>query len=386
MSETYTETSYQSWGGRIKGAIGGILFGLIMFLGSFGLLFWNEGRTVKRTRVLEEGAASVVTVSTESVDATNEGKLVHMTGQATTDEVLKDKEFGVSINAIKLKRVAEMYQWDEREETKTRKKTGGGTEKKTTYYYNKTWSQYHIDSNGFKDTSGHENPSSMPYSSEEWTAKDVKVGAYSLSSGLVDEIDNFTGLAVEESQIKKLPKSTRKKAKANDGMIYMGRDPVSPEIGDMRISFQAALPTVVSLVSKQIKNSFMPYKMEYGFIELLEVGSFSSDEMFRMAQQQNKLIAWAIRAGGFVVMLIGIFLIFRPLAVMADVLPILGSLLGAGLLIFSTLIAFSLSLLTISIAWIVYRPLIGIPLLALAVLGIVALAALGLKKRAKTAG
>jgi hypothetical protein len=53
--------------------------------------------------------------------------------------------------------------------------------------------------------------------------------------------------------------------------------------------------------------------------------------------------------------------------VIADVLPFLGSMVGAGTGIISFLLAACLSLITIAVAWIVYRPVLGIILLVVAV-------------------
>jgi hypothetical protein len=53
--------------------------------------------------------------------------------------------------------------------------------------------------------------------------------------------------------------------------------------------------------------------------------------------------------------------------VLADIIPLLGNLMRMGTTLVAGLIASVLSLVTISIAWIVYRPLLGIVLLVLAV-------------------
>ena len=81
-------------------------------------------------------------------------------------------------------------------------------------------------------------------------------------------------------------------------------------------------------------------------------------------------------------MFCGFKLISAPLAVVADVLPIAGSIVGIGTGIVSFLLSAPLSLITIAVAWVFYRPLIGIPLLILAGLGITFLIMkiMGLKK------
>ena len=57
----------------------------------------------------------------------------------------------------------------------------------------------------------------------------------------------------------------------------------------------------------------------------------TKDEMIQKAQDENTMITWVLRVGGFVLMAIGIYLIFAPLVVIADVLPILGDFLSAGI-------------------------------------------------------
>ena len=78
-----TETSSEGCLTRLSSAIGGVLFGLLFFLGSFVLIFWNEGRTVHRAQALSEGKGAVITVDAAKVDPNNEGALVHMTAKAT---------------------------------------------------------------------------------------------------------------------------------------------------------------------------------------------------------------------------------------------------------------------------------------------------------------
>lgn len=110
VEDSYTVTSSTGWFGRIGGAIKGVLFGLVMIVVSFPVLFLNEGRAVKTQKTLEEGSKSVVTISPETVDANNDGKLVYVTGGAAVEGFLTDPEFNVSSQAVSLRRKVEMYQ------------------------------------------------------------------------------------------------------------------------------------------------------------------------------------------------------------------------------------------------------------------------------------
>lgn len=143
---------------------------------------------------------------------------------------------------------------------------------------------------------------------------------------------------------------------------------MSPQVGDMRITFKVARPAEVSVIAKQVGNTFEPYAAKTGgTVELLQTGVHTADAMIQKAQADNKMITWILRFAGFILMFLGLTLIFKPLSVIADVLPILGTIVGAGTGIISFLLAGILSLVTIAIAWIVYRPLLGILLIAASV-------------------
>lgn len=363
---TFTEVTHESWLSRIGGAFKGILVGLVLFVVAFPMLFWNEGRAVKRHKTLKEGGGAVVSVASESVDPANAGKLVHLTGKADTDATLTDPVFAVSAQALKLKRLAEMYQWRESSQSKTRKKLGGGTETVKTYTYGKTWSEDPISSGGFKEPEGHLNPGSMPYESSRQTAAKVTLGAFTLTPSLVAMINNFEPLPVGGDT--PVPEPLKDKAKLHAEGFYIGADPADPRVGDTRIKFEVARPTEVSVVAQQAGNALEPYSAKAGgTIELLQTGVHTADAMIRKAQESNKMLTWILRLAGFILMLAGLNMVLRPLSVVADVLPILGTIVGAGTGIVSFLLATILSLITIAVAWIVYRPLLGILLIVVAV-------------------
>jgi hypothetical protein len=364
-ADNFTEVTSESWFSRIGGAIKGILAGLVLFVVAFPLLFWNEGRAVKRYKTLKEGAGAVVSVAVDNVDAANAGKLIHVTGKAVTDATLADPVFGVSAKALKLKRVAQMYQWKESSESKTDKKLGGGTETVKTYTYGKAWSDKVIKSADFKEPTGHQNPDAMPYESMQQVAQPVTLGAFTLSQSLVGMTDNFEPLPMGSNTM--LPESLNGKAKLNGTGFYLGADPASPQVGDVRISFQIAPPAEVSVIAKQTEKTFAPYSTKAGgTIELLQTGAHTAEAMIQTAQEGNRTLTWILRLVGFVLMLIGLNLMFKLLSVLGDVVPFLGGIVGAGTGIIAFLVAAILSLVTIAIAWVVFRPLLGIILIVVA--------------------
>ncbi len=366
-----TEVTRENWISRIVSSIKGIVFGLLLFFIAFPVLFWNEGRAVKTARSLSEGAAAVVSVASDRVDGAFEGKLIHTSGQATTTETLSDPMFGVTLAAIKLQRDVEMFQWKENKKTETRKKVGGGEEKVTTYTYEKGWSGSAISSSGFKEA-GHDNPGTMPFESLGQVASLVTVGSFKLSPGLIGKISKWEDLSVDGSNLELVAPELRGRLQVTDGGYYLGANPLEPTIGDVKVKFKVVHPTEVSIVGKQTGSLVGPYQtLQAGYdVELLELGRMSDKEMFAAAQSRNSTMTWVLRLIGFGMMFFGLFAIGRPFAVVADFIPFIGSFFRVGIGLFAGLLAFGLSFITIAIAWIFYRPLLGLLLLTLGVLAL----------------
>lgn len=362
MADVFTETTSQSWFSRLGSAFKGILVGLALFVLSFPLLFWNEGRAVKRYKTLKEGSEAVVSVSAENVDAANADKLVHVTGMADTEETLRDEEFGISAKALRMIREVEMYVWDEETETEEKKKLGGGTETVTTYTYDTEWSSTPVDSSRFSRPEGHENPTTFPYSRVEQEADLVTLGAFRLSPDLIQKIGNFEPAFLAEGEA--MPEALEGKAQIDGDRFYLGDNPASPQVGDVRIGFKVAKPTDVSVIAVQREQSFVPYQAEAGgTIQLLQTGVHSAKEMFQAEHDANTMLTWLLRLAGFALMTFGLLMVLKPLSVLADVLPILGNVVGAGTFLIAILVALVGSLTTIAIAWLFYRPLLGITLI-----------------------
>ncbi|XPS88239.1 conserved uncharacterized membrane protein, DUF1625 [Desulfosarcina variabilis str. Montpellier] len=331
-------------------------------MGAFPLLFWNEGRAVKRYQTLKEGEGAVVSVSDEQVDPANQGRLVHLSARADTDETLTDATFAVSQTALRLKRMVEMYQWKEHRETRTVKQTGGGEKKETSYSYSRVWSASVISSSGFKRRNGHENPTDMPFGSKTLNASNVMLGAFVLSPALVREIDNWVPVTIDASTA--IPAALGSQGMIHGNGYYRGQDPGNPAIGDVRITFNAVYPGPVSLIAAQQGKSFAPYTTAAGgSISLLQPGIHSAADMFKTAHFHNRLITWGIRAGGLLLMFIGLASLLKPLSVFADVIPFFGNLVEAGTSLIAFVLAFFFGLMVMGVAWIFYRPVLGLSLM-----------------------
>ena len=358
----YVEVTSRGIGGRGKDSIGGAIFGFFLAAVVVFALFWNEGRSVKRYKDLKEGAGAVVSVQSETVDPAMEGKLIHITGETKTTTPLQDADFGIQSSTIKLIRKAEIFQWVEDVKTEEKTKVGGTTETVRTYSYSQEWKDGLVDSSQFKKAAGHQNPTEMKYDSRSSMAEDVTVGAFSLPGFLVSKISVAGALAIET--LEKASEEIRNTGKLNNGGVYFGSNPASPAVGDQRVSFQIVPNGPVSVVAQQAGNTFVSFRTSIGGqLDLLESGLMSAPEMFQLAQDRNKMLTLAIRVGGFVMLGIAFSMILRPIAVLASILPFLGRLVGTGTTIIAFLLAAIVWTLTVAVAWIFYRPILGIAIL-----------------------
>jgi hypothetical protein len=370
--DSFTEVTSQSWISRIMGSFKSVLFGIVIFLLSFIVLFWNEGRAVKTAKGLKEGRGLTVEANSSQLSPENDGNLIHLSGKVISSETLSDEQFNIAENALKLKRTVEMYQWEEKTKSKKKKKIGGGEETKKTYSYVQKWSNTLNDSKKFKIIEGHVNPFQMPFEEYEKEVTNATMGEFTLSENLIyqlfeyenQDIPGIDSLNIENASI------------VNDGekdLVYIGKGSnTSPEIGDVRISFSKISHGDYSILSKQVKNTLETYNTSYGTnINVIKKGILSADNMFTSEEEDNVIITWLLRFAGFFMMFIGLVSIFKPLVVIADVLPFFGNLLSFGVAVFAGIFSFALTFMTIAIAWVFYRPILGISLILIAIAAIV---------------
>ncbi len=362
----FVEVTKQGLGSRGKDSIGGAIFGIVLVALTCVLLFWNEGRAVRRYQDLKEGAAAFVNGDASQVNPANEGALIHLSGDAVTPGPLTDPEFGISEIAIKLQRSVEMYQWVEQVQTEEKNKVGGGVETTKTYSYATEWSGSPVDSSQFKVQSDHQNPGKFPFQSASSKAEGVKLGAFSLPAFLVSQIGGSEPLPV--SGLDEASEAVKNSAQLSNGGFYFGNNPTSSAVGDVKVSFSVVRPGPISVIAQQQGNTLVTYQAKSGgTVDLLERGIVPAEKMFEAAESANKFMTWAIRIAGFVLLSIAFGMILRPIAVLAGILPILGRLVGAGTSVIAFILAGILWALIVAIAWIFYRPILGIAILVVAV-------------------
>jgi hypothetical protein len=157
--------------------------------------------------------------------------------------------------------------------------------------------------------------------------------------------------------------------------------PGSAKVGDVRISFTHKPVGDVTVIAQQVGDSFQRYIIDkddgLDYIDVRD-GIFEAKEVFAKNESAESMTVWFLRFLGFIIMASAFGMIFKPISVLADVVPLFGDIAESGIGIISALIAFVLSMFIIALAWLWYRPLIGILLLVLmggAIFGIITLIA-----------
>ena len=380
-----------------KGCLGFFLGPAIMVMAVY-LLFNNEGDYLNTAQALDELQPLVQHVeNTATPDAALEGKPVHLSGTAATEDVLTDDTYGVQAQGIMLRRNVQYVQWVE----KKTKRTGNDTkpsfmteaeykrsrDDEWKYSYNLTWVNKPINSATFHNER-YRNANYTHYKADtlELWAKNVQLGNYKLTDSQIRRIA-ADGKRVPPQQV---PEALQKHAMlhgeylfighAPEGSSYYPLDPQAPSVGDVRISWRQTSPQrPVSLVAIQKGNSFEPYTATNGaVIDLFYTDTLGITQCFDKARSTNTMNLWMVRMGGWLMFWGAFACMLRPLAGMV---PVCRKLAEAGAEVISLLLGTICSLLTISVSWLFCRPVFAVLML----LAIIALIWLLMKKQRKPA-
>ena len=150
-------------------------------------------------------------------------------------------------------------------------------------------------------------------------------------------------------------------------VLYFGRVPGSPEVGDVRVTFEKVVPAKVTIMAVVDGDSFKPYKAKNGKrFQTLVMGKKSGDEIIEGEKEANNMILWALRILGIMIIIGGLKGIFGFLETILKVVPFIAGIFGWGVGIVCTVVGIVWSLIVIALAWLFYRPVLAICLLAIA--------------------
>lgn len=385
MPDKYTEVSSRGWGTNIMNSIKGVTFGLILFIGSFVVLWMNEGR-----QDMSEAADLCTSIKADAVQTDADGKPVCVSAKIISDETLGDPEFLEPGEYITLSRNVEMFAWVENQSSEERKKIGGGTETVTTYTYEKKWTSSPAQTANFRYPEGHQNPV-LTIENKSFSVSTAKVGAYyvnidSLSLPGENPLTLKPEMLIVNQQRAAGNKIVQKTATGGDIIIegsssqgnyklegnylYSGTGSLqNPALGDIKITFSAFPENTYVTVFGKLQGDRIVAFMYEGEHKLYRAFLAERDEAIATLHKEFKTTGWILRAVGFIMMWMGLSMFFGPINAVLDVLPILGSV-GRGIVSFVMFfVALVLSGITIIISMIAHNTVVLIITLAIIIGG-----------------
>jgi len=390
MSDTFTTTTYNSYGSRIKNSF---LWGgawVLLFLGSFYVLFTNEWRV----------DYSVIAKESIVLDATSwqdyEWKFVSLSWDITSQEQLGDPWFIQLWDYLILQRITEMYAWEETKSSSEKENLWWSSTTTTTYTYNKTWKENPRNSWHFAKPEWHHNPEKS-IRSQKYGVENASIDTYnfsfqwlrlpgwkslSLSESILD-IPEVNTLTQKEIILQKLlakrqgkeyipPADEKTFNSFNNKYIFIWEGSLSsPKIWDVRVHY---------LVLNQ--NTFWSI---FGLVEWDNITSYNQGEDISMyhlftthregsiqeLRSEYLTTLWMIRVGWFFMMSAGLYLIFSIFSIFLAVVPIFAKISRYILWAIAFLISLVLSVITILIGMIAHNIFLLVPVVIIVLVALV---------------
>lgn len=361
MSDTFTKTTTTSWGKRLSQSIAGVFVGILMFLASFGVLYWNEGRVDLSSIALDATPLAAEAVTT---DATLQGTLVSVTGEVTSAETLGDDMFLKPGPYLRVVRNVEMYAWVEETEESSKTNLGGSETTTTTYNYVKKWTASPKSASDFEHPEGHENPG-LTVEGDEYTVDKLSVGAYTIDGAVA--LPAGDTLTLKDSMLSLSSGAERASAE----YVFMGWGSLAqPEIGDVRISYSALAQGFDGTVIGELSGDEITKYTDEDGNSMFRVFNGGRDEAVATLHSEYTIMMWVFRGLGFLMMWLGLAAVMGPIATFLDVLPFLGKTTRFLASAVTFPIALVLSIITILISMVLHS------LIAVVIVGVLLLAGL----------
>jgi hypothetical protein len=344
MPNTFTTTTKTGYGTRIGRSFGGVITGILMFVCSFGVLYWNEGR-VDISKIAK--TAIELPADSSAVDASAQGQLVSATGVVTSDETLGDGLYLKPGKYLTLDRKVEMYAWVEKQSSSTDTNLGGSETTTTTYDYVKEWVTNPAQPTDMKYPEEHINPA-LTLAGDSLTVKNLTVGSYKVSGDV--GLPGGNELALNKDMVNITYGSV-----LSGNYIFKGTGTsTAPNVGDLRVSYTALAPGFEGTVFGKLSGSSISKYSDEDGNTLYTVYEGSRAGAIASMHKGYVMTGWVLRLVGFAMMWFGLLSILGPLSTILDVLPILGSGSRFVVSLVTFPIALVLSIVTIVVSMILH--------------------------------
>ncbi|HMR33937.1 MAG TPA: TMEM43 family protein [Geminicoccaceae bacterium] len=278
-------------GGRLRAILGT----LALLAGIAGLLF-NEWRIGRLDRGMADLRALTVDADPMAADLPSDRPL-RLSGRATSATVLVDPVLPVRAQALRLDRVAEMFQHEVRD----------GVLVDRTMRPKRIWSERLMDSSRFANRSPI-NPGHMPITSLRQRAEDARLGRLVLPAEAINALPASLSVTPERPGPVTIDGTTFQRT--GDG-YQSGDSRASPAIGDVRIRIAAVPAGQITVIGGVSDGRIVPWRTAGDLPLLLAAeGGPSVVQMTRSAAQAAAPGLWQGRLGGGAVSLFGLLVLW----------------------------------------------------------------------------
>ncbi len=306
------------------------IIGLILFFGSFVVLYINEGRENLGK------VASTAQEITQSEHNLDKGTLIGIKGNITASTYANDT-FLAEGEYVYIVRVVEMYAYVEEEHTESKDNLGGSTTTTTTYSYNKEWTTHPDKSSTFKGdaselpqnipASYNQKITDMPLQAQE-QGVGLKMGRYSLASATTfsgaKQLD-LTEDIINADMLEYYALASNYLFLGDEGIV-----PSAPRLGDYRISYSvithADTGVLLGAIDGEGISAFTTPKGHRLYRFFAEAGTLS--EAVQALTQEHKVLTWILRIIGFLMMFFGLIAMSGPITNFLSVVPIFSKISG----------------------------------------------------------
>ena len=219
--------------------------------------------------------------------------------------------------------------------------------------------------NGIVGLGGAGFPTYVKYEPKNIYAHNIGLGKFYLSEDIIKNINSIT-------KITQLPYNTN--FKIYNGFYFTGNDYDNPKIGDQKLSY-SYIPSGIklSIIAKQSGNHLENMNSKYGDFSIVMNGEKDLKTMISDYKKNLTNNTWLIRGISLLFLFLGLNLIIQPIVNLGNTIPILGELTQMAAFASTLIITIALGTLIISLAWLLFRPEIAIPLIIISILTIISL-------------
>jgi hypothetical protein len=198
-------------------------------------------------------------------DASLQGFMVRVVGPLQVVEEPLDPQFNQQANQPVLTRHVQMFQW--------RELRYGGTPS-----YEMDWQDHPIDSSQFVHPEDHTNPSKFLLEGAQFDAGLVRLNDFVLAPALVHAL---TGSEPVKPNLRRLPSNLAASFSLYDNGLVTSPVPSRPQVGDLRVTWEAVPVQTVTIVAKVDGNKLVPAgDATDGFGFVVQSGDVSLSEIF----------------------------------------------------------------------------------------------------------